>query len=227
MLMFLAIDGYRLWSMRADVRKISVTRSLSRHEVAPGLSARLTSKLTYHGHRALQMLVSQPMYRSITTNFTEQSLSMMHGSTAEVAMDLTPSKYGEFAIRPLRASVESWLFKETLPLGDGLTSFHVVLGRSPVRSSNMPKFSAIIDNATRHLGGSDFSKMRPYIAGDNAKNIDWALSGKAGTLIVREYEDDLTIPVFFLLDVDASMGAGERARSILRSAWSAGSWIDC
>jgi len=88
LLMFLAMDGSRLWSMRANVRKVSVARSLSRHEVAPGLSTCLMSKLTYHGHRTLQILVSQPMYRSITTNFTEQSLSMTDGSTADIAMDL-------------------------------------------------------------------------------------------------------------------------------------------
>ncbi len=209
-IILLAIDGARLWSMRADVRKVSVTRSLSRHDIAPGLSACLTAKLTYHGHRTLQILVSQPMYRSIASGFTEKSLTMAQGSTADVSIDLTPSKFGEFAIRPLQASVESWLFTDVLPLGDDRLSFHVALGKSSVRSSRMSKFSSIIDNATLRLGGTDFSKMRPYAAGDIAKNIDWALSGKVGTLIVREYEDELTIPVFFLLDVDASMGVGEK-----------------
>ncbi|HEY3422989.1 MAG TPA: DUF58 domain-containing protein [Methanocellaceae archaeon] len=206
----LAADGVLMWAMRADVRKVSVSRSLSRHDVAPGLSSRLTARLTYHGHRTLKILVTQPMYRSIASGFTAKPLTMAEGCTDEIVMDLTPSKYGEFTIRPLRASFESWLFRDSQPLGDDRLSFHVALGRSPIRRDHMSRFSAIIDNITLRLGGTDFSKMRPYTAGDNAKNIDWALSGKAGTLIVREYEDERTVPVFFLLDVDASMGVGDR-----------------
>ena len=214
LLIILAIDGARLWSLRADVRKISVARSLSRRDIAPGLSTCLTAKLTYRGNRPLHIRVTQPMYRSIASGFTEQSLAMAPGSTAELAIDLTPSKYNEFVIRPLRATVASFFYEDTLPLSDDKLLLHVALSQSPVRSSVMrrgaSRLSKIFDNITRNLEGSDFSKMRPYAAGDKVKNIDWAMSGKAGSLIVREYEDEHMKPVFFLLDVDTSMGIGEK-----------------
>jgi hypothetical protein len=89
-----------------------------------------------------------------------------------------------------------------------------VIGTSAARQNTVlrsdARFSFIFGNPGGQSGGSDFSSVRHYVAGDSTKNIDWAMSGKAGSLIVRQYEEEHKLPVCFLIDVDASMGVGVR-----------------
>jgi hypothetical protein len=220
-LTFAVADYARLCLMRADSGKISVARSLSRVELPPGLSAALTAKLAYAGDRALKISVFQPLDRSIRSDMGLRQLILARGSITTLSAGITPSGYGEYAISPMKAVIDSWLFRDVVPIGgiDDLT-LRVVIGTSSNRQNatirSNTRYSYLFDSFPGQSGGSDFSGVRHYVAGDSTKNIDWAMSGKTGSLIVRQYEEERTLPVCFLIDVDASMGMG--ARTELESA---------
>lgn len=209
-------DFIRLRLIRASVRKIWVLRSLSRNKLNQGMVTTLTSRLKYHGARRLSLSVSQPLDPSINIDTDNIRLTFEPGSVVTLKSHLLASARGVYTIRPLNASIESWLFKDTVPLVNPETlSIIVGLDLASARPSTAlrgkSQYSDIFENLSERSGGSDFSGVRCYTGGDNVKNIDWAISGRTGSLVVRQYEEVRTTPVYFLMDVDSSMGIGEKS----------------
>ncbi len=215
LLVLLAADYARMWSMRLAVRKISVLRSLTGQSLQPGMSTTLTSRLKYHGALPVHLSISQPHGFSSSPDTGTPRLNLARGSVATVQASITLSKLGVFPIGPLRVIIESWLFGDMIAIPDrDMLSVTVKMGTSIVRPSTALRsnsnYSDIFENVSKRTGGSDFSGVRRYVAGDNVKNIDWAMSGRSGALVVRQYEEDHTSPVCFIIDVDKSMGTGEK-----------------
>ena len=56
--------------------------------------------------------------------------------------------------------------------------------------------------------GSEFLDFRPYIAGDDVRNVDWSLYGRLRQLFVRVNESPRQLSVLILVDTSRSMGFG-------------------
>ncbi|MFV1965865.1 MAG: DUF58 domain-containing protein [Pirellulaceae bacterium] len=67
-----------------------------------------------------------------------------------------------------------------------------------------------------HKGFSvEFKEHRPYVRGDEVRNIDWRVFGKTDRLYIREYEEETNLRCTILLDASGSMGyRGSRANGI-------------
>lgn len=50
--------------------------------------------------------------------------------------------------------------------------------------------------------------FRPYVPGDDLRQVDWHAYGRSGELFVRLYEDEQILPVHLLIDVSRSMDFG-------------------
>ena len=60
--------------------------------------------------------------------------------------------------------------------------------------------------------GIEFADHRDYTPGDDPRYLDWKLYGRTERLLLRQYEEEEDLSVYFLLDRSASMGmapAGE------------------
>jgi uncharacterized protein (DUF58 family) len=61
---------------------------------------------------------------------------------------------------------------------------------------------------TAHRGtGIDFAGLRAYVAGDDARHIDWNVTARLGEAHVRVFTEDRELTVWLVLDRSASMGA--------------------
>jgi uncharacterized protein (DUF58 family) len=68
-----------------------------------------------------------------------------------------------------------------------------------------------------HLIGASiqFKEHRPYVAGDETKNIDWKLFGKTDRLYIRQYEDETNLRSVIALDQSGSMKySGSRSNGL-------------
>ena len=68
--------------------------------------------------------------------------------------------------------------------------------------------------------GVEFADHRDYVAGDDIRSIDWNFYRRFGRLLVRLYEEEEDLSIYFLLDCSASMGFGggkkfDQARRLL------------
>ncbi len=52
----------------------------------------------------------------------------------------------------------------------------------------------------------EFAQLRPYTAGDELRSIDWKVFARTDKLHVRQYEEDVDLSVYMLLDASAGMG---------------------
>lgn len=59
---------------------------------------------------------------------------------------------------------------------------------------------------SHHIGSSiEFKEHRPYVHGDETRNIDWKLFGKTDRLYIRQYEDETNLRCTIALDQSGSM----------------------
>ncbi|MFC1726737.1 DUF58 domain-containing protein [candidate division KSB1 bacterium] len=52
----------------------------------------------------------------------------------------------------------------------------------------------------------EFAEYRPYIPGDEIKNIDWKVFGRTDRFYLKEYEEETNLKSYILLDTSESMG---------------------
>jgi uncharacterized protein (DUF58 family) len=54
--------------------------------------------------------------------------------------------------------------------------------------------------------GVEFADHRDYVPGDDIRSVDWNVYHRFGRLLVRLYEEEEDLSIYFLLDCSASMG---------------------
>ena len=54
--------------------------------------------------------------------------------------------------------------------------------------------------------GVEFADHRDYVPGDDIRSVDWNVYHRFGKLLVRLYEEEEDLSIYFLLDCSASMG---------------------
>src|SRR5690242_13193427 len=55
-------------------------------------------------------------------------------------------------------------------------------------------------------GGVEFADHRNYVAGDDIRFLDWGVYQRFGKLLLRLFEEEEDLSLYFLVDTSASMG---------------------
>jgi uncharacterized protein (DUF58 family) len=58
--------------------------------------------------------------------------------------------------------------------------------------------------------GLDFEESRPYIQGDDIRNIDWSVTAKTGKTHTKVFTEEKEKPAFIFVDQSSSMGFGSK-----------------
>jgi len=83
-----------------------------------------------------------------------------------------------------------------------------------------------VHRSRRTGGGMVFSDYRPYVPGDDLRNLDWGIWMRLDRLVLRLFEEETDLPVYLLLDASASMGCGEPPKfDFARRAVAALAWL--
>jgi len=61
--------------------------------------------------------------------------------------------------------------------------------------------------------GLDFEEARPYVIGDDIRNIDWNVTAKTGKTHTKVFTEEKEKPVFIFVDQSASMGFGSQNKT--------------
>lgn len=60
--------------------------------------------------------------------------------------------------------------------------------------------------------GMEFAEVRPYLPGDDVRNIDWNVTARTGEPYVKRFTEERELTVMLLVDASASVGFGTRGR---------------
>lgn len=61
--------------------------------------------------------------------------------------------------------------------------------------------------------GLDFEESRPYVLGDDIRNIDWSVTAKTGKTHTKVFSEEKEKPAFIFVDQSASMGFGSQDKT--------------
>ena len=61
--------------------------------------------------------------------------------------------------------------------------------------------------------GVEFDEVRPYVAGDDVRSIDWNVTARTGTPLIKRFSEERELTVMFLVDVSGSQTYGSVGRS--------------
>jgi uncharacterized protein (DUF58 family) len=56
--------------------------------------------------------------------------------------------------------------------------------------------------------GMEFEEVRPYLAGDDVRHIDWNVTARAGSLFVKEFREERQLTLIMAMDVSGSVAFG-------------------
>mgnify|MGYP000266974354 CR=1 FL=1 len=66
------------------------------------------------------------------------------------------------------------------------------------------------ERRTRISGsGIEFADHRPYTPGDDLRALDWSVYGRTERLLVKRYEEEEDLSIYFIIDSSSSMGFGD------------------
>ncbi len=75
------------------------------------------------------------------------------------------------------------------------------------------------ERRTKKTGsGVEFADHRDYQPGDDFRYLDWSVYQRFEKLLVRLYEEEEDLAIYFIVDASASMGFGDGAQAALRQA---------
>ena len=66
--------------------------------------------------------------------------------------------------------------------------------------------------------GVEFDEVRPYVAGDDVRSIDWNVTARTGTPFIKRCSEERELTVLFMVDVSGSQSYGSVARSKMELA---------
>ncbi len=61
--------------------------------------------------------------------------------------------------------------------------------------------------------GVEFDEVRPYVAGDDVRSIDWNVTARTGVPYIKRFSEERELTVLFLVDVSGSQSYGSRGRT--------------
>ena len=61
--------------------------------------------------------------------------------------------------------------------------------------------------------GVEFDEVRPYIAGDDVRTIDWNVTARTGVPHIKRFSEERELTILFVVDVSGSQGYGSVQRS--------------
>ncbi len=66
------------------------------------------------------------------------------------------------------------------------------------------------ERRTRKTGsGVEFADHRDYVTGDDFRYLDWSVWQRMGRLLIRLYEEEEDLSIYFIIDASSSMGFGD------------------
>ena len=66
--------------------------------------------------------------------------------------------------------------------------------------------------------GVEFDEVRPYVAGDDVRSIDWNVTARTGVPFIKRFSEERELTVIFMVDVSGSQSYGSVERSKMELA---------
>jgi uncharacterized protein (DUF58 family) len=170
---------------------------------------RITLRLANAGHRELRLRVADAPPPTFDAAGHRRAVHLPPGAGPLLSYDVTPrergpARFGDLHVRaagPLGLASRPW----RVPLGAGARVY------PDLRSLALFAPSPAADAARRHprgpREGREFESLRPYLADDDVRAIDWKATARRGAPVVRQWQPERNQSIWLLLDCGRLLAA--------------------
>ncbi len=210
-----------MWLIRDLKRNLTVSQALSATDTLLGSAVTVSYDLEYQGRRHVPVVCIQAADRPVSVDGSPLAFELSPGSQT-VAFTLRPTRRGSHAVRSLRLILGSALFRGTVTAGGEATiNAYLVMGQDRAatgsRRGRVQRLQLPGSEALQKTKGATSPTCATSRRATAPGTSTWARSSRSPALVVRAFEDEHTLPLLILIDVDPSMDRGT-AKTELESA---------
>lgn len=151
----------------------------------------------------------------LTTGSSLTLLSLREGEERRVSYSFRMPHRSVFELGPARARVHAGSATASWDAeAGGWLSCVVYPAPAPLRSSLVPRRtrSSVGSYPSQIAGeGFDFLDLRPFVAGDQTRRINWRATARRDTLVVNQFSAERNADVVLVMDVLSEAGAPGRS----------------
>lgn len=173
------------------------------------------------GNRQHRMVVRDDLPESMEAIPSDQEITLGVGKRAELHYQLRPNQRGAFRLERVYFQLCSWLgcWKRQIEL-DCENTLSIYPNMQQLREyallAKTNRLSLIGVRSTRQIGqDNNFERLRDYSLDDNYKHMDWRATARRGKLTVKQFQQDKSQRIVFLLDCGRLMTNQYRGMSLL------------
>lgn len=136
-------------------------------------------------------------------SFIAQSIELPPGGGAEISCQVVPHERGEFFLEETALSLSGFFVQKTFLFSErdrvkvypqyGLSKEMMAL---KFGEKNVESTMRLAEGAEQ----GEFDSLRPYIPGEELRNIDWKVTARRGELIAKKWTEDLHRHIIILID---------------------------
>jgi uncharacterized protein (DUF58 family) len=170
---------------------------------------RIVLRLRSEVRRTLRLELADAPPASFASTDHRRRATLGPRAVLDLAYDVVPRERGAVAFGDLHV-------RSTGPLGLAARRWRLALTQPArvypdLRALALPAASAdAAANRPHRRGpreGREFESLRPYLAGDDIRSIDWKATARRGAPIVRNWQPERNQPVWLLLDCGRLLSA--------------------
>ncbi len=160
---------------------------------------------------ALDLLVTDELPAQFQRRDFEVPLHLASGAAQKIHFELTPFERGnfEFGQTHLFLRTKIGLLERRVSFGKtekvAVYPSIIQMKKYELRSFQRTSTEQGIKRLRRIGHSYEFEQIKNYVEGDDYRSINWKASGRRGSLMVNQYEDERSQQVYLLLDKSRTM----------------------
>lgn len=178
-------------------------------------------------HRAFDSTIRDGLPVGLTAQPAELRHFFAARSRAEFDYHLTAERRGSFALDHVFIRVHSrWKLWQRIFASRVETTIHVYPDLKQLSQyavlARMNRLNLLGVRRTRRIGqDNEFERLRDYAQGDNYRHIDWRSTARRGKLTVKDFQQNQSQRLYFLIDCGRMMTNQAAGISLLDHAFNA------
>lgn len=167
------------------------------------------------GAERVEVLLELPRQLAVAEGANPVCVRLADGERRELVVQARATRWGAFRVGRifLRTHDAFGLFAHEAPL-DRRVALKVYPTAEAVRSLLRPLETQVFAGnhvARQKAEGIEFADLRPFVAGDRVRHLNWRASARRGELWVNEYHAERNADVVILLDSFAEARRGDHS----------------
>jgi uncharacterized protein (DUF58 family) len=189
--------------------RVEIARSVGQVQ-AVGRAFEVALRVVNRGRRSLQLRITDDAPGQL--DGVPVSIRLPRGSADEILYDATVDRRGHHAfgdvIVRIRSPLGLWEAQRPYVVEDGVRVYPDFAQLRETGLRGRLSEQRVPGRARRRPGGeSEFQRLRPYVAGDSYRHIDWKATARRRELVTREFGQESNQNLVFLLDCGRTMSA--------------------